>query len=143
MRKRRICFILFAAYCALMVWLLFGRPQYDSSQAVENFNPMPFQTIKRFWGVLVGDYGPGLKRHAVINLVGNVIMFVPLGFFTALLWKSFRPLWRCALLGGGIIVCVELSQFLARVGSCDFDDLLLNVLGICIGYGLFRIFRRK
>ena len=143
MKNRRINLMLFAGYCALMVWLLFGRPQHDAAQSAENFNPIPFETISRFWLVLVGDYGPGLKRHAVINLVGNVIMFVPLGYFTALLWRIFRPLWRCALLGGGIIVCVELIQFLTRVGSCDFDDLLLNVIGICMGYGLARLIRRK
>lgn len=140
-RRWDICF--FTAYCALMVLLLFDRAQYEPALRVENFNPMPFETILRFWRILVGDYSLSLKRHAVINLVGNVIMFVPLGFFTARLWRIFRPLWRCALLGGGIIVCVELIQFLTRVGSCDFDDLLLNVVGICLGYGLMRLVRRK
>ena len=136
-RRGNIC--IFAAYCALMVWLLFGRAQYEPALRVENWNPVPLETIIRFLRVLAGDYSPGMKRHAVINLVGNVIMFIPLGFFTARLWRVFRPLWRCALLGGGIIVCVELTQFLTRVGSCDFDDLLLNVIGICMGYGLMRL----
>jgi glycopeptide antibiotics resistance protein len=87
---------------------------------------------------LVGNYSDGLKRHALVNLVGNVIMFVPLGFFAAKLWEGFRPLWRCLLWGGLIIVCVELIQLFALVGSCDFDDLMLNVLGIGLGYGLYR-----
>ena len=143
MKGRKVCFWIFVAYCALMAWLLFGREQYDLTQAVENFNPVPLETVLRFCRVLAGDFSPDMKRHAVVNLVGNVVMFVPLGFFTSLLWKKFRPLWRCALLGGGIIVCVELTQFVTRVGSCDFDDLLLNVIGICMGYGLMRLFRSR
>lgn len=142
MKGRRICVWIFAVYCALMVWLLFGRVQYAPSQVVENVNPVPLETIMRFCRVLMGDFPTDMKRHAVVNLVGNVIMFVPLGFFTSLLWQRFRPLWRCALLGGGMIVCVEVTQLLIRVGSCDFDDLLLNVVGICLGYGFMRLVRR-
>lgn len=143
MKGRRICFWAFMAYCILMAWLLFVRPQYEPSLAGNSFNYVPFETIGRFVRVLSGDYGLGLKRHAVINLVGNVLMFVPLGFFSALLWRPFRPFWRCILLGGGIIVCVELIQLLARVGSCDVDDLMLNVFGIGGGYGLYRLLGGK
>ncbi len=144
MRKRNVCIWSFAAYCALMIWLLFGREQYHTvsdywQQVALNFNPVPFETIVRFVGFLVGDYSDALKRHAIVNLVGNVIMFVPLGFFLALLWERFRPLWRCLLWGGLIIVCVELTQLFALVGSCDFDDLMLNVVGIGMGYGLYRL----
>ena len=146
--KRKVYYVCFGAYCALMIWLLFGRDRFDApmgywAQVLENINPRPFQTIDQFIGFLIYDHSGGLKRHAVINLVGNVIMFVPLGFFTAELWKPFRPLWRCLLLGAGIIVCVELTQLFALVGSCDFDDLMLNVVGIGLGYGLYRLVNRK
>ena len=82
MRKRNVCIWSFAAYCALMIWLLFGREQYHTvsdywQQVALNFNPVPFETIVRFVGFLVGDYSDALKRHAIVNLVGNVIMFLP------------------------------------------------------------------
>jgi glycopeptide antibiotics resistance protein len=143
MRGRKALCWGFAAYCALMIWLLFGRERYAAphgywQQVADNINPWPFETVVRFIRYLVGNYSDGLKRHALVNLVGNVIMFVPLGFFAAKLWEGFRPLWRCLLWGGLIIVCVELIQLFALVGSCDFDDLMLNVLGIGLGYGLYR-----
>lgn len=147
--KRKVCFLGFCAYFALMCWLLFGRDRFAApmgywQQVLENINYRPFETIDQFVGSLIHDSAPGLKQHAVVNLVGNVIMFIPLGFFTATLWKAFRPLWKCLLLGAGIILCVELTQLFALVGSCDFDDLLLNVVGIGLGYGLYRLtFGRK
>lgn len=143
MKGRRIYILVFAVYCVLMALLLFGRTRYEPGQMAQSINPMPLETILRFWRVLAGDFSPDMKRYALINLVGNVVIFIPLGFLTAVLWKPFRPLWRCLLLGGGIIVCIELTQLLARVGSCDLDDLLLNVMGIAVGYCLFRMAKGK
>ena len=144
MKKRTGYFYIFIAYCALMAWLLFGRERYDApmgywKQIANNMNLLPFETIVMFANFLINDYNVGLKRHAIVNLVGNVIMFVPLGFFMSALWKKFRPLWRCLLWGAGITVCVELIQLFALVGSCDFDDLMLNVVGIGLGYGAYRL----
>ena len=148
MRHRRTVIFIFAGYCALMAWLLFGRERFEApmgywNQVLENINPLPFETIIRFVKVLLYEDSAGLRSHAVINLVGNVVMFLPFGFFPALLWERFRSLWRCVLWGGGIIVCVELIQLFTLVGNCDFDDLLLNVVGIALGYGVFVLVSRK
>ena len=142
MKRRTMWLCAFMLYCSLMACLLFGRERFAApmgswAQVLANINPVPFETIAQFVGFLIHDYADGLKRHAIVNLVGNVLMFVPLGFLPALLWKRFRPLWRCLLWGGAIVVCVELTQLFALVGSCDFDDLVLNLVGIGFGYGLY------
>lgn len=141
--KRKVCMLAFAAYCVLMACLLFGRERCDWQQAVANVNLVPFQTIERYVRLLTGDYSDHLRWHAVVNLVGNVVMFLPLGFLPPILWKKFRPLWRCLLRGTAIIILVELVQLFALVGSCDVDDLLLNVIGIALGYGVYRLFSTK
>ena len=82
------------------------------------------------------------QNHAIINLVGNVIMFIPLGFCLPMLWKKQRTLWKTLLTTALIITLVELIQLLTLVGSCDTDDLILNVLGSAIGYGLFKMFQK-
>ena len=88
MRKRNVCIWSFAAYCALMIWLLFGREQYHTvsdywQQVALNFNPVPFETIVRFVGFLVGDYSDALKRHAIVNLVGNYVCISAFGYLSA------------------------------------------------------------
>ena len=45
MKGRKWEIVMFLAYCALMVWLLFGRAQYEPSLRAENFNPMPFVAL--------------------------------------------------------------------------------------------------
>lgn len=47
------------------------------------------------------------------------------------------------LLVGGIIVAVELLQLFTLLGSCDIDDLILNMIGAFLGYGLFRMVQKR
>ena len=71
---------------------------------------------------------------AVINLGGNIIMFIPLGFLLPKVFRKLSSLPRILLITAGIITAVELIQLFTLVGSCDIDDLILNVLGAALGY---------
>lgn len=140
MKRNRILATLFVIYCALMLWLLFARPGYTEGipygQQLK-MNLLPFETILRFLRLLQND-SPELVRHAVINLFGNIIMFIPLGFCLSAIWSRLRRLWKVLLVTALIIALVELTQLFTLVGSCDVDDLILNVLGAAIGYGAYR-----
>jgi glycopeptide antibiotics resistance protein len=84
-----------------------------------------------------GSYG-----QKVINLAGNVLIFVPLGFLPPLLWKRWRHLWAAVPLSAGVSCLIEFLQlFLGR--SVDVDDLILNTLGGLMGYLLFCLLPKK
>lgn len=143
MKKKRRTFwhILWLLYCAVMLWLLFHRTGYDATLPYAQqlkYNLVPFETISRFWRLL-DSADPGLRRHAVINLAGNVIMFIPLGFLLPKLWSCQHTLFRTLLTTAGIITAVEIAQLLTLVGSCDTDDLILNLLGAGLGYGIYKL----
>lgn len=72
--------------------------------------------------------------------MGNVAMFLPFGFFVPLLWRRFGWL-RAVTLGAGITLFVETCQ-LAVGRAFDIDDLMLNALGVLLGYGAWRLWRR-
>ena len=137
----------FFLYSLLMLWLLFGR-----SGAIEgvsyweqvgmSINPTPLFTIRRYIRLLDSS-SASLVRIAVINLYGNVIMFIPLGFLLPKVFKKLRKFWKVLLATAGIIIFVELAQLFSLMGSCDVDDLILNVLGAGIGYILYRITAKK
>ena len=136
-RKRNI--MIFGIYCALMLWLLFDRTggiegmEYWS-QIQTNLNLVPFHTIRLFLNVL------GMQMYssaAIINLGGNVIMFIPLGFFLPRVFPALQKFRRCILATTLIITAVELTQLFTLLGTCDIDDLILNVIGATIGYIIF------
>lgn len=73
-------------------------------------------------------------------LAGNLVMFVPFGFFAALLWRGCT--WGRSLLSG-LFLSGLIESFQLCVGRAfDIDDILLNVLGVLWGYGLWRLARR-
>ena len=76
---------------------------------------------------------------SLYNIAGNLIMFLPFGFFAALLWRNFT--WgRAFLVGLCITAGVECCQ-LAVGRAFDVDDLLLNTAGALLGYGLWLLLR--
>jgi len=131
------------AYGALMLWLLFDRPGYVEGipyweQVSQQLNLIPFRTLKLFVGLL----DSGVRSHiymAVINLGGNIIMFIPLGFLLPRVFPKLSSLSRVLLTTAAIISAVELIQLFTLVGSCDIDDLILNVFGSAIGFGLHKL----
>lgn len=123
---------LFLFYAAGMIWLLFGqRWGLDNHQAI---NLRPFETVKLYWWILRNSQNSALLTHAFVNLVGNVVMFVPLGFYVPYLGKKLRkflPAMGVVLL---LILAVEGIQYVTYLGSCDVDDVILNMAGSFIGY---------
>ena len=142
--RRKLHIALFAAYCALMLWLLFGRAGYVDgipySQQMKA-NLIPFRTLKLFFRLL-SHHRPALVRAAIINLAGNVIMFIPLGLFLPLVFPKLRKVWRTLLCVALIISTVELAQLFTLVGSCDIDDLILNLCGASLGYLLYHLTKK-
>lgn len=146
MNDRKVNTALFMAYCALMLWLLFDRPGYEPGipyweQAAGHLNLVPFRTLRLFAGLL--DSGiRSYIRMAVINLGGNIIMFIPLGFLLPRVFFRITSLPQVLFTTIVLITLVELMQLFTLVGSCDIDDLILNVLGAAIGYGFHKLAKK-
>ena len=79
------------------------------------------------------------RREALINVIGNTAMFVPLGIIWPRVFRKLDTPGKVIAAGVGFSLCIEILQlpFFDRVS--DVDDLLLNSLGFLIGYGLYRI----
>ena len=113
------------------VLLLIERPS-----PLTKVNLVPFRMFQDYWQDLT--QGGGL--FTVINFLGNLAVFVPLGLFPALLWRG--ETWkRSVLVGGGVSLSVEIGQYFI-MRSTDIDDLLLNTLGALCGWWLYMLLRR-
>ena len=139
-RKQKTAGMWFFLYGLMMLWLLFG--QRWGADLYRSINLEPFVTIRLYWKLLQGA-DAGLVRHAFINLVGNVVMFIPLGFYQPYLIKGLRAWFKTFLSTTVLILLVEVVQYATGLGSCDIDDLILNLSGAVLGYILWRITRKK
>ena len=145
---KKIFWCMFAVYVFAMLWLLFGRSQFDIGreyweQIQMNINVVPFHTIRQYLYLLIHRPNPHLTAPALLNLLGNIAAFVPLGFFLPCLWKRLRAFWRFILSTTAVVTMVELVQLFTLRGSCDIDDLILNVLGSLIGFAGWTFISKK
>jgi glycopeptide antibiotics resistance protein len=78
-----------------------------------------------------------IRREAMLNLIGNTAMFIPIGIFWPLVFKPLDSHKKVIAAGVGFSLFIEILQlpFFDRV--TDIDDLLLNSLGFLAGYGLY------
>lgn len=103
----------------------------------KGFNLIPFKIVADTW-VELTEYGN--VQYLLISLLGNVGVFLPLGFFLPLLWRRFSF--------GHTVLAVALCSFsiefiqLFEQRSTDIDDLICNTLGGILGWLLYRLFRR-
>jgi glycopeptide antibiotics resistance protein len=134
----------FAIYFALMLWLLFGQRMGSISyedyhqQLQYNINLTPLKTLKQYIR-LTGSSSGYLVRHAYVNLLGNVLLFVPLGYYLPCIWKRLRSFFKTLLCVTLVMAAVEAVQYYTLLGSCDIDDLILNLMGAAAGYGFWRL----
>ncbi|MGI5894586.1 MAG: VanZ family protein [Candidatus Merdivicinus sp.] len=93
-----------------------------------------FLVFRQTWDEVFRNGNPS---YFFINFLGNIAVFVPLGFFPPLLWRKFQKWWKVLLFGCGISVLIELTQLLLPRGT-DVDDIWLNTLGALVGYGVWK-----
>ena len=131
-RKKSLYVVLFAAYLILLFYFLFfseglGRA---STETEYRYNLTLFREIKRFI-----EYRHVLGYKAVfLNVVGNVIAFMPFGFLLPPL-MNYKTNWFVTTIWAFLFsLFAETIQLFFRLGSFDVDDMLLNTVGGLLGY---------
>lgn len=136
MRKRWIAAVLLIAWSAILVRVLVfknlafsvGHLRFRIATKAGDDNFVPLRTIASY---LRGDHGVLI---GAVNLVGNVAPFAPIGFLVPLIFRGLA--WQEQLaLAVGVGLAVEGLEAAFGVGEFDVDDLILNALGVALGYG--------
>lgn len=134
----------FIIYAVVMLWLLFGqRWGWDTGTAYlvqlrEKINLIPFRTIQLFIRLAEHTSSRHELKLAVINLLGNVIMFIPLGLLP-FIYEKLRCFWKYLLCVVLTVCTIEAVQLFTLLGSMDIDDFLLNILGALIGFLFYKV----
>ncbi len=101
--------------------------QDDVTWASNNF--IPFKEIFRY---------NITSRLFIKNVIGNMIMFLPFGFFISYYLKN-EKIWLTLFITLITSVAIEVVQ-LTMIGRVfDVDDIILNVLGGIIGYLIYHL----
>lgn len=148
MTKKRIFTILFYMYIVFLIFVIVLK--FDGSfekvislhhsiteneqSKIKNINVIPFRSILPYLRNITEPY-------AFKNIMGNILPFLPLGFFISNKFskKVIKPIIICLV----AILVIECVQLIFKIGFFDVDDILLNfvgcILGICTNFALYNI----
>ncbi|MBO5294470.1 MAG: VanZ family protein [Clostridia bacterium] len=147
----KLVYLYFALYLYLLINVTLLDPSlgrsstiYGSGEGHRQYymkwfvNLVPLRSIRE---VYINGFIKGYVNgyYTLLNLLGNICAFMPLSFFLPLFfpkqkrWYLFFP----TLLGA--VLAIELLQLAFMVGSCDIDDVILNVAGGFLAFWLLKI----
>ncbi|MDD3368902.1 MAG: VanZ family protein [Lachnospiraceae bacterium] len=79
------------------------------------------------------------RLNSFENLAGNLLMFIPFGCMLPMLHEKADKLWVVAANAFLFIVGIELFQLVSAFGAFDVDDILLNMAGVFLGFGAYKL----
>ncbi|MBU3076030.1 VanZ family protein [Clostridium estertheticum] len=99
-------------------------------ESLKNINLIPFKGMIEF-GV-----------HGFVNILGNIFIYIPLGFCASLFYHKEKRTKHIILEGAIISLVIEIIQiFIIR--SMDINDIMLNTLGAFLGLKLLVFFEKR
>ena len=135
---RAVLWFVFVIYVCIVVGILFlgGRTDRFPYQSIWEYirhsvNPIPLKTILDYARDVTAK--PWMLGIAIRNVLGNFVLFYPMGMFLLCLFPRIRTLKQTALISLCTILSVEIIQLIFRRGIFDVDDIILNMAGWMLG----------
>ena len=152
--------MVFLLYIVIVIKLTFfkgviGTIKYDKMPSlplkfrVYAMQLVPFRTITSYF-VRDESFETHFKQlsssqkieFVIQNLLGNIILFIPLGILLPLLYRGIKSGTAISVIAFLGSLLIEACQLILNRGVFDVDDLILNTLGGLIGYGILVIVKR-
>ncbi|MDF2544068.1 MAG: teicoplanin resistance protein VanZ [Herbinix sp.] len=123
-----ICYVLL-----LMKILLLSRVSpmelfHNQRILFRSINLIPFHSIMEY----LSGSSDTLRRFAFGNVVGNIVIFIPLGIYLSLFKKDRRVLINLLFICL-VSIFIEIIQWVLGIGVSDIDDIILNGLSGFLG----------
>ncbi|GKX67013.1 VanZ family protein [Inconstantimicrobium mannanitabidum] len=142
---REIGIIIFSLYIISLVAVT----QFPFRTTITNYmdvNIVPvFNTIKDMSNI-PSNMESFMIRFWIINIVGNLVLLMPLSILVPMLFKKFRSMKKTIILCFLVSVSIEFLQFLSMFcgnrRSVDIDDVILNTLGAVLGFFIFKYLQK-
>ena len=115
----------------IYILCLFKIVTFQDTVSWSSNNFIPFREIFRYH---IGS------RLFLKNVLGNVLLFMPFGFFSSYYLKFKKP-W--VILGLTLVTSFSIEVIQMSIGRVfDVDDILLNIVGGYFGYLIYSVISR-
>ncbi len=136
---KQILYIIFLIYLLILIKIILFKTNSfidllkgNTSTGYRSSNLIPFKTIVTFFNMKDFSF-----LRAFSNTVGNIAIFLPLGYLLPILIKKINSMSKVFLISISVSMAFESLQYIFYLGSLDIDDIILNTLGGVIGYIIY------
>lgn len=141
-KREAVLLLMYINLAVIIRYVFFPRTLADGRVQPLVFDPataFPFR-INLVPFVHLFDYDN--VRDIIWNMVGNMAMLIPSGIILPVVYRKLGSFWKVAGVCALISLCIEILQLPFASRATDIDDLILNVLGAAVGYGIYAAVRR-
>lgn len=128
---RAVIFILLILYLVCLTYLTFFSHPYGRGLAHRSVNYIPFATVIKYLTIM------NSPTIITTNTLGNIAAFMPMGFLLPMASSKLSRFKRTFFAVFIATATIEVMQYVAGVGVSDIDDIILNLLGGAVGYGIY------
>lgn len=141
-KREAVMLLMFINIAVIIRYVFFPRALVDGHVQPLTFDPatsVPFR-LNLIPFIHLFDYDN--VRDIIWNVVGNMAMFIPSGIILPVLYRKLDCFWKVIAAGAFISLCIEILQLPFASRASDVDDLILNTMGVAVGYGVLSVVRR-
>lgn len=123
-----------ASFVGINVFTWTDIPLFENINTSSNF--VPFKTISTYITALFN--GSSKIYVPIKNLLGKLMIYLQMGFFFPFFVKKFNKVRRFIFSMTALLFIVEGIQLLTTRGNFNIDDVILNLISVLIGYGIWK-----
>lgn len=139
-KKTFLKIVLFVIYIIALSYLLFIAESMGRTDWHFGVNLVPFAEIRRYL-TYVSTIG---ILYVGINLFGNIVVMIPFGYaLPSLFGQGKKRPFLYVFIGMLFSILIEIFQYYTHTGTCDVDDVILNTIGVIVGYLIYSMTHRK
>lgn len=95
------------------------------------------------YGAILTESWIGSGKYVAQALIGNVLLFIPLGLFLTKKMKVKHCFWTVGLIAFCLSLGIEIMQYEMRVGTFEADDLIHNTWGAVMGSSICKVLQQE
>lgn len=141
-KREAVLLLMYINLAVIVRFTFFPMARVDGRVQPLLFDPAKIYPFRINLKPLVHLFRYKSRREMLLNVLGNVGLFVPGGILLPIVYsRRLNRFWKVTAAGLLLSLCIELLQLPFRVRATDVDDLLLNTLGVMLGYGIYALVR--
>lgn len=141
-KREAVLLLMYLDLAVIFRFVFFPRELTDGRIQPLVFDPATAFPFRVNFVPLVHLFDFGSARDIIWNVVGNAAMFIPSGIVLPVVYGNLDRFRKVVAAGAFISLCIEILQLPFSSRASDIDDLILNTLGVAVGYGIYAAVKR-